>query len=83
MVFENRVQRGIFGSKREEVVGGWRRLRNEELRRVIKSRRMKWAGQVARMGDLRNAYKIMVLRPEGRKYSEDLGVNGRIILNVS
>jgi hypothetical protein len=58
-VCENRVLRRIFGPKREEVAGGWRRLHNEELHnlymspniiKVIKSRRMSWAGQVARMG---------------------------------
>jgi len=57
-VFENRVLRRIFGSKRDEVTGGWRKLHNEELSdlysspnfvRVIKSRRMRWAGHVARM----------------------------------
>jgi hypothetical protein len=61
--FENRVLRRIFGPKREEVAGGWRRLHNEELHnlygspniiRVIKSRRMRWAGNVARMGEMRN-----------------------------
>jgi hypothetical protein len=69
-VFENRVLRRIFGPKREEVVGGWRRLRNEELHnvyaspniiiRVTKSRRMRRAGHVARMGAMRNAYSILV-----------------------
>jgi hypothetical protein len=58
-VFENRVLRGIFGPKRNEVVGGWRNLNNEELHnfcgssiiiRMLKSRRMRWAGYVARMG---------------------------------
>jgi hypothetical protein len=58
-VFENRVLRRIFGPKRDEVTGEWRKLHNEELRdlysspsiiRIIKSRRMKWAGHVARMG---------------------------------
>jgi hypothetical protein len=58
-VFENRVLRRIFGPKRDEVTGGWRKLRNEELRnlysspgiiRIIMSRRMRWAGHVARMG---------------------------------
>jgi hypothetical protein len=58
-VFENRVLRGIFGPRRDEVMGGWRRLHNEELHnlyslpsmiRTIKSRRMRWAGHVAQMG---------------------------------
>jgi hypothetical protein len=73
-VYENRVVRGIFGPKTEEVEGGWRRLHNEELHnlyaspniiRVIKSKRMKWAGHVERMGEMRNAYKISVGEPEG------------------
>jgi hypothetical protein len=62
--FENRVQR-IFRPKRNKVTGGWRKLLNEELRSllsspisVIKSRRMRWVGHVARMGEMRNAYKI-------------------------
>ena len=63
-VFENRVLRRIFGPRKEEVTGEWRRLHNEELRdlyslpnivRVIKSRRMRWAGHVARMGEERNS----------------------------
>jgi hypothetical protein len=58
-VFENRVLRRIFGTKRDEVTGGWRKLHNEELHglyslpsiiRTIKARRMRWAGRVARMG---------------------------------
>jgi hypothetical protein len=58
-VFDRRVLRRIFGPKRDEVMGGWRKLHNEELRdfyslpniiRIIKSRRMRWAGHVARMG---------------------------------
>jgi hypothetical protein len=66
-VFENRVLRGIFGSKRDGVTGEWRRLHNEELNdlysspniiRVIKSRRMRWAGHVARMGDRRGTYRV-------------------------
>jgi hypothetical protein len=74
-VFENRVLRGIFGLKRDEVIGGWRKLHNEELHnlycspsiiRMIKSRRMRWAGHVARMG-ARNAYRILVECPEGRR----------------
>jgi hypothetical protein len=74
-VFENRVLRRIFGSKRDEVTGGWRKLHNEELRnlysspsitRIIKSRRMRWAGHVARKGEKRNAYKLLVGKPEGK-----------------
>jgi hypothetical protein len=62
-VFENKVLKRIFGPKRDEVTGGWRKLHNEELRdlnsspsiiRIIKSRRMRWAGHVARMGKKRN-----------------------------
>jgi hypothetical protein len=75
-VFENRVLRGIFGPKRDEATGKWRRLHNEELNdlysspniiRVIKSRRIRWAGHVARMGEKRGAYRILVGRPEGRR----------------
>jgi hypothetical protein len=75
-VFEIRVLRRIFGSKRDEVTGGWRKLHNEELHnlysspsiiRVIKSRRMRWAGHAARMGERRNAYRILVGNPEGRR----------------
>jgi hypothetical protein len=75
-VFENRVLRGIFGPKREGVTGEWRRLHNKELCdlysssniiRVIKSRKMRWAGHVARMGDRRGAYRVLVGRPEGRR----------------
>jgi hypothetical protein len=66
-VFENRVLRRIFGPKRDEVTGEWRKMHNEELRdlysspsviRMIKSRRMRWAGHVARMGAKRNACRI-------------------------
>jgi hypothetical protein len=73
-VFENRVLRRIFGSKRDEVTGGWRTLYNEELHnlysspsiiRNIKSRRMRWAGHVARMEEKRNACRILVGKPEG------------------
>jgi hypothetical protein len=75
-VFENRVHRRIFGLKRDEVTGGWRKLHNEELHglylspsivRVIKARRMRWAGHVARMVEVRGAYNILFGRPEGRK----------------
>jgi hypothetical protein len=75
-VFKNRVLRRIFGPKRDEVTGEWRRLHNEELYdlysspniiRVIKSRRMRWAGHVASMGEGRGAYKILMWSPEGRR----------------
>jgi hypothetical protein len=75
-VFENRVLRGIFGPKRDEVTGGWRKLHNDELHglysspsivRVIKARRMRWAGYVALMGEVRGAHNILVGRPEGRR----------------
>jgi len=73
-VFENRVLRRIFGLKRDEVTGEWRKLHNEELNdlyspnifRVIKSRRMRWAGHVARMGERRDEYRILLGRPEGK-----------------
>jgi hypothetical protein len=66
-VFENRVLRRIFGPKRDEVTGKWRKLHNEELNnlysspdkiRQVKSRRMRWAGHVARMGEGRKVYKV-------------------------
>jgi hypothetical protein len=75
-VFENRGLRRIFGPKRDEVTGGWRKLHNEELHnlysspsiiRMIKSRRMRWAGHVARMGKKRNAYRILMRNPEGKR----------------
>jgi hypothetical protein len=75
-VFENRVLRRIFEPKRDEVTGGWRKLHNEELHglysspsiiRVIKARRMRWVEHVARMGEVRGAYNILVGRPEGRR----------------
>jgi hypothetical protein len=76
MVFENMVLRRMFGPKRDEVTGEWRRLHNEELNdlysspniiRVIKSRRMRWVGHVARLVEGRGAYRILVGRPEGRR----------------
>jgi hypothetical protein len=75
-VIENRVLRRIFGPKRDGVTGGWRKLHNEELHnlysspsiiRIIKSRRMKWAGHVARMGENRNVYRLLVGKPEGKR----------------
>jgi len=74
-VLENRVLRIIFGPKRDEVTGEWRKLHNEELNdlycsldivRVIKSRRMRWAGHVARMGQRRGVYRVLVGKPEGK-----------------
>jgi hypothetical protein len=72
-VFENRVLRRIFGPKRDEMTGGRRKLHSEELHnlysspRMIKSRRVRWAGYVARMGEKRNAYRITVGKPEGKR----------------
>ncbi|KAJ4429512.1 hypothetical protein ANN_21681 [Periplaneta americana] len=75
-VFENKVLRKIFGAKRDEVTGEWRKLHNIELHalysspdiiRNIKSRRLRWAGHVARMGETRNAYRVLVGRPEGKR----------------
>jgi len=75
-VFENRVLRGVFGSKRDEVTGEWRKLHNEELRdlyslpnivRVVKSRRMRWAGHVACMGEGRGVHRVLVVKPEGKR----------------
>jgi hypothetical protein len=73
-VFENRVLRRIFGPKRDEVTGEWRKLHSEKLHnwysspdiiRQVKSRRMRWAGHVARMGVERKVYKVLVGKPEG------------------
>jgi len=70
------VVRRVFGPKREEVAGDWRRLHNVELRnvyvlphivRVVKSGRMTWTGHVARIGKIKNAYKILVGKPEGKR----------------
>jgi hypothetical protein len=75
-VFQNRVLRGVFGSRRDEVTGKWGKLHNEEFNdlycstnilRVTKSRRMKWAGHVARMGERRGVYRILVGKPEGKR----------------
>jgi hypothetical protein len=74
-VLENRVLRKISGPEREED-GSWRKLHNDELHnlyslpnvvRVIKSRRMRWAGHVARMGEGRDVYRVLVGRPEGKR----------------
>jgi len=83
------VYRKIFVSRRGEGTGEWRRLHNEELNdlycspnivRVIKSRRMRWAGHVARMGEERGVYRVLVGKPEGRNHWGDRGVDGCIIL---
>ncbi|KAJ4444084.1 hypothetical protein ANN_05873 [Periplaneta americana] len=75
-VFENKVLRKIFGAKRDEVTGEWRKLHNAELHalytspdiiRNIKSRRLRWAGHVAHMGDSINAYRVLVGGPEGKR----------------
>jgi len=75
-VFENMVLRRIFGPRRDEVTGEWRRLHNEELNdlysspnivRVIKLRRKRWAGHVACMGEERGVYRVLVGKPEGRR----------------
>jgi hypothetical protein len=74
-LFKNRVLRRIFGPKRDEVTGERRKLHNEELHdlyssssiiRVIKARMMRWAGHVARMGEKRIAYRLLVGRSEGK-----------------
>jgi hypothetical protein len=84
-VFENRVLRKVFGAKRDEVTEEWRKLHNEELRdlypvpnivRVVKSRRMRWAGHVARMGEGRGVHGVL----RERDHWEDRDVDGRIIL---
>ena len=75
-VFENIMLRRKFGPRRDEVTGEWRRPHNEELNdlysspnivRVIKSRRMRWAGHVARMGEEREVYRVLVGKPEGKR----------------
>jgi hypothetical protein len=75
-VFENRVLRGIFGPKGDEVTGEWRKLHSGDLHdlysspdiiRQIKSRRMRWAGHVARMGEGRNVYRVLVGQPEEKR----------------
>ena len=74
-MFENRVPR-IFGPKRDEVTGEWRKLQNEELNdlyssptifRVIKSRKMRWAGHIARMGARIGVYRVLMGKPEGKR----------------
>jgi len=75
-VFEDRVSRRVFGSKRDEVIGERRKLHNEELSdlyslpnivRVVKSRRMRWAWHVVRMGEERGVHRVLVGKPEGKR----------------
>jgi hypothetical protein len=75
-MFDNRVLSKIFGPRRDEVMEDWRKVHNEELRdlyssssiiRIIKSRRMRWVGHVARMEEKRNAYKLLVEKPEEKR----------------
>ena len=75
-MFENMVLTRIFGPRKDEVTGDWRRLHNEELNnlysspnivRVIKSRRKRWAGHVARMGEERGLYRVSLGKPEGKR----------------
>ena len=75
-VFENNVLRKIFGAKRDEITGEWRKLHNADLHelysspniiRNLKSRRLRWAGQVASMGKSRNAYRVLVGKPESKR----------------
>ena len=75
-MFENRVLRRVFGPKRDEETGEWRKLHTEELSdlyslpiilRVVKSRRMRWPGHVARMGEGRGVHRVLVGKPEGKR----------------
>jgi hypothetical protein len=93
-VFEKRVLRRIFGPKTDEVTGEWRKLLNEELHilysfpniiKQVKSRRMRWAGHVARIGEERNVYKVLmgdaegksVLRRPGRRWENGIRMDLR------
>ena len=75
-VFENRVLRRVFGPKRDEVTGEWRKLHKEELKDfyslpnivwVVKSRRMRWPGHVACMGEVRGVHRVLMGKPEGKR----------------
>jgi hypothetical protein len=86
-VFENRVLRRIFGPKRDEVMGEWRKLHNEELHslysspdiiRQVKLRRMRWVGHVARMGEERKCTRFGWESPKERDHLEDQGVGGKM-----
>ena len=88
-MFENRVLRRIFGPKRDEVMGEWRKIQNEELHdlysspnivQVIKLRRMRWVRHMASMGESRGAYRVWWGNLREKDHFEDPGVDGRIIL---
>jgi hypothetical protein len=88
-IFENRVLRRVFGPKRDEVTGEWRKLHNEELSdlyplpnivRVVKSRRMRWAGHVTCIGEGRGVHSVLVWKPERKRPVGDPDVDGRTIL---
>jgi hypothetical protein len=90
-VFENRVLRRIFGPEELEMAGGWRKLYNEQLTnlgpspniiRVMKSRRVRWAEQLAQMGEMRNAYDILLVKLKGSNHVEDQGINGKVIIEL-
>ena len=75
-MFENKVLRRVFGPMRDKVTGEWKKLHNEELRDlyslpnivwVVKSRRMRWMGHVARMGEGRGVHRVLVGKPEGKR----------------
>ena len=74
--FENRVLRGMFGTERDKITGEWRKLHNEEINdlycspnifRIIKCRKMRWEGHVARMAERRGVYRVLVRKPEGKR----------------
>jgi hypothetical protein len=87
--FENKVLRRIFGPKSDEVTGEWKKLHNEEFHdmysspsiiRIIKARRMRWAGHAAQIGEKRKAFRLLVGKPGEEGHCEDQDVGGWIIL---
>jgi len=88
-VFENRVLRRVFGPKRDEITGEWRTIHNKFLRdlyylpniaRLVKSRKMRWTGNVARMGEGRGVHRVLVGKSEGKRPLEDPDVDGKMLL---
>jgi hypothetical protein len=85
-VFENRVLRGIFGRKKDDVTGEWRRLHNEELNDLYSSPtifqvirlRMRWAEHVTRIGESRDVHRVLVGNLRERDHLEDCGVDGKL-----